>query len=179
MTPRTLGEYLKSPWTRIGLFMFAALTVGFVYLNAQTPCVAPQEAPTTPIPYMVSYANLENLGPFARKDPVTLQLIRELARAGMADAEFQAAEFGGSLHLRRADQIIHLPADVMVETFNALVTCADPNNCPTTPNHTLSRWEATILVDDEGIVWLGNLATDDVEAFPFLACQKVKRLALP
>ena len=179
MTPRTLGEYLKSPWTPIGLFMFAALAGAFIHLNARTPCVAPQAAPTTPIPYMVSYANVENPDAYAPKDPMTLELIRQRARAGMADAEFQVAELGGSLHLRKADQIIHLPADVMVETFNALVTCADPNNCPMTPAHTLSRGEATILIDDEGTVWLGNLETDDLDAFSFLACQKVKRLAMP
>lgn len=179
MTPRTLGEYVKSPWTPIGLFAFAALAGAFIHLNARIPCVAPQESPTTPIPYMISYANAENPGPYAPKDPMTLQLIRELARAGMADAEFQVGELGGSLHLRRADQVIHLPADAMVETFNALVTCADPNNCPITPTHTLSRGEATILIDDEGTVWLGNLETDDLDAFPFLACQKVKRLPMP
>ena len=179
MTPRTLGEFLKSPWTHIGLFAFAALAGGFIYLNAQIPCVAPQAAPTTPIPYMLSYANAENPGAYAPKDLMTLEIIRQRARAGMADEEFQVAELGGSLHLRGADQVIHIPADVMVETSNALATCADLNNCPIMPTHTLSRGEATILIDDEGIVWLGNLETDDLDAFPFLACQKTKRVTMP
>ena len=178
MTLRTLGEFLKSPWTYIGLFALAALA-GVIYLNSRIPCVAPQAAPTTPIPYIVNYAKLENPEERMPKDEMAAALIREFIEAGMADREFLIGKFGGSIRLRGADQTIRIPANVMVETFDALVTCADPYYCPRTPTYTLSKGKATIMIDDDGIVWPGVRETDDLDSFPFLACQNVKRVEMP
>ena len=177
MTLRTLGEFLKSPWTYIGLFALAALAGGFVYRRtAQIPDAATREVSLIPTPNIIKYMYVEDADVVLDLGPPTVEIIHEPAGSGISDAhaEYQAAEPGRALYLRGADQVIHLPPDVKVKETIMFGYCADLYSCPIAPAHVLSRGEVTILIDDVGTVFPGNLATDDLKAFPFLACQRIK-----
>ena len=171
MSLRALSEFLKSPWTYIGLFVaLAALSGGFMYRTTQLSRVAAQDAPAVPTPDMINYTNVEDADVVQDLGPPTVEIIRNPAGSGISEAraEYLASEPGSALYLYKADQVIHLPPDVKVRNTIMFGYCADFNNCPRTPSHILSRGEATILIDDEGTVFPGNLETDDLEAFPFL-----------
>ena len=182
MTLRTLGEFLKSPWTYICLFVaLSALVGGFMYRTSQLSKVAAQEASAVPTPDMVNYTNVEDADVVRDLGPPTVEIIREPSGSGISEAraEYLAAEPGSALYLYKADQVIHLPSDVEVKETIMFGYCADFSNCPIAPAHILSRGEATILIDDDGTVFPGNLETDDLEAFPFLDGQKIKMVKGP
>ena len=189
MIPQALAQAAKSPWTYAALFVaLAALAGGFACQTSRTPGIAARERqpiPTTaqerhpaPTPDMINYTNVEDADEVLDLGPPTVEIIRErVGRMSKAHAEYLTAEPGRAIYLYTADQVIHLPPDVHVKQTIMLGSCADPYRCPITPAHILSRGDATMLIDDEGTIFPGNLETDDIGAFPFLAGQKIKELS--
>ena len=189
MIPQALAQAAKSPWTYAALFLtLAALAGGFACQTSRTPGIPAQERPPAPTPDqarppistpdMINYTNVEDADEVVDLGPPTVEIIREqVGRMSKARAEYLTAEPGRAIYLHSADQVIHLPPDVHVKQTIVLGSCADPYRCPITPAHILSRGDATMLIDDEGTIFPGNLETDDIGAFPFLAGQKIKELS--
>lgn len=177
MIPQTLAKVAKSPWTCVALFAaLVSLAVGgFAYRTSRTPDLAAQARPPISTPDMVNYTNVEDLDEVVDLGPPTVEIIQEpVGGGGMSDAraEYLTAEPGRAIYLHAADQVIHLPPDVKVEETITFGYCADPGRCPTHPARILAKGDATILIDDEGTVFPNNQT--ELEAFPFLAGQKIK-----
>ena len=183
MTFLNLARFLKSPWSFaiIAVAVLALLAVALAsnrsVADEPPPTAGPETQVRPPVstPDMVNYTNVEDLDEVVDLGPPTVEIIQEpVGGGGMTDAraEYLTAEPGRAIYLHSADQVIHLPPDVKVEKTITFGYCADPRRCPTHPARILAKGDATILIDDEGVVFPNNQT--ELKAFPFLAGQKVK-----
>lgn len=67
-----------------------------------------------------------------------------------------------------ANRQIKLPSDAFIAERSFGSSCKDPDYCPASPAYKLSRWNSTIWVGSDGLVFGETLAKGEENAFDFL-----------